>query len=316
MAIKVYAARVRNDDDLYKSSSGGIFTALTNYFINHDYYILSSIYNYNKHELEFKIYNDIQSRNNARGSKYFQSKIGNTFKEAIYLLKNNPDKKLLFVGMGCQADGFRRLCELSGVRERVFIVDIICTGNPSAKVWKSFISQFKNVTYITFKDKRNGWNNPTAFAISDEKEVSIQDWLSIFYGHNADKPSCSICPFASTTREVDMTIGDFWRIEKSLPNFYNENGNSVILIHTEKGMKLFDLIKNDIIFEESDLQACWQGRLYSPPTRAMTYKLFWKDYHKHGIGYALKKYRKNPLWVRALKKLKKIIKKGRKHNES
>lgn len=310
MAAQVYAARLKNHEELYKSSSGGVFTALTDYFINRGDYILSSIYNYEIQELEFKIFQDIHSRNQARGSKYFQSKIGDSFKDAINLLKNNPDRNLLFVGMGCQAEGFRKLCELSGVREQAYIVDIICTGNPSAKVWKSYISQFENVTYLSFKDKRNGWYHPTSVALSNDREVSIDSWLRIFYGHNADKPACCECPFATTDRKVDMTIGDFWRIENSLPSFYHENGNSVVLIHTQKGSDLFNRIQDKLDYMESDLKACWQNRLYSPPERAVTSKAFWRDYHKRGIGYVVKKYSKMPLWGRILTKIKHGVRKA------
>lgn len=38
---------------------------------------------------------------------------------------DNPKKELLFVGMGCQSDGFRKFSEIKGIRDRVYIVDII-----------------------------------------------------------------------------------------------------------------------------------------------------------------------------------------------
>ena len=311
MRPKVYAARIKNIEDLYKSSSGGVFTALADFFLKNGDYILSSIYNYETQKLEFKIYNDSSSRDAARGSKYFKSEIGTTFKDAVTLLKSNPKKKLLFVGMGCQADGFRKLCELSGVRDRTYIVDIICTGNPSPKIWESFISRYSNVSYITFKDKRNGWYKPTAVAVSDGKEVSIEDWLQIFYKHNADKPACSECPFARTDRKVDITIGDFWRIENFLPEFYESNGNATVLVHTEKGQKLFDSIKNELDYCESDLKACWQNRLYTPPEKPVTRSTFWHDYNKHGIEYVLKKYENMPLWGRIATKIKRGFKRAK-----
>ena len=299
----VYAARIKNIDDLYKSSSGGLFTAITNLFISNGDYILSSIYNYKTQRLEFKIYNDVSSRDAARGSKYFKSEIGTTFKDAVTLLKNNPQKRLLFVGMGCQADGFENLCELSRIRDRVYIVDIICTGNPSSKVWKSFISRYGDVSYITFKDKRNGWYKPSAIAISNGEEVSIEEWLKIFYKHNADKPACAECPFARTERKVDIAIGDFWNIEHFLPDFFDQNGNAVVLVHTKKGLELFDSIKDELDFCESDLKSCWQNRLYTAPGKPVTRSAFWRDYNKHGIEYVLRKYEKMPLWGKIITRI-------------
>lgn len=83
------------------------------------------------------IYNK-QDRDRARCSKYMQSKPGNIFREAYQWLKQNPDRKLLFVGMGCQAEGFRKYAELMGIRQQVCIVDIVCYGSPSPKLWREY----------------------------------------------------------------------------------------------------------------------------------------------------------------------------------
>jgi len=312
MSTKVYGARLKNCEELLKSSSGGIFTALSDVFLNNGDYVLCSVYNYETQILHYEIINSIEERDRARGSKYFASKVGVAFKEAIELLRDNPSRRLLFVGMGCQAEGFRKLSESSRVSERVYIVDIICTGNPSPKVWESYISRINNVSYLTFKDKRNGWYNPTSVALSNGTEVDIQSWLNIFYGHNADKPACAKCPFARTERNVDLTIGDFWRIEKKHPDFYDPNGNSVILIHTDKGQDLFDMIKQNIVIQESNLEACWQSRLYFPPGEPVTRKAFWRAYNKKGIEYALEKFSKMPLWGKILIKIKNGFKKVKK----
>lgn len=60
--------------------------------------------------------------------------------------------------MGCQADGFRKFIELKGMRSRVYIV---CHSSPSPKIWKEYAKYIEqshngNITYLTFKDKRNG----------------------------------------------------------------------------------------------------------------------------------------------------------------
>lgn len=309
MQTKVYATRLKNQEELNRSSSGGMFTALASYYLENGNYVLCSVYDYSTQELRFKILDSISQIESARGSKYFQSEIGTAFKDAIELLKKNPDKQLLFVGMGCQADGFRKLSEMSGVRDRVFVADIICTGNPSPKIWKDYISRFEKVSYLTFKDKRNGWYKPTAVVISNEQEISLNDWLKIFYGHNADKPACYKCPFARTVRMVDMTIGDFWRIDKYRPEFYSEFGNSVVLIHTEKGLTIFDMVKDQLDYIESNTKECWQGRLSTPPNKPVTRTAFWRDYKKHGIEYVIKKYNTMPLWGRIATKIKRGIKK-------
>lgn len=312
MAVEVYCARLKDNNELMQSSSGGVFTALSNSFIDNGDFVLCSIYDYKDQELRFEIFNSRDVRDKARGSKYFASHIGTAFRDAIDLLKKHPDKKLLFVGLGCQAEGFRKLAETAKVREQVYVIDIICTGNPSQKVWKSYISNFQDISLITFKDKRNGWYNPTSLVVSNDREVDIQSWLKIFYGHNADKPSCAVCPFARVERNVDITIGDFWRIEKSDPDFFDPNGNSVILIHSQKGRELFESAKEDLLFHKSDLAACWQSRLYSAPGKPVTRRAFWHGYNNYGIDYVIKKYSEMPMWGKFLIKMRNGVNKVKK----
>ena len=50
-----------------------------------------------------------------------------------------------------------------------------------------------------------------------------------------------------------MTIGDYWGVEKHHESFAPKDGVSVILINTEKGGELFDRIKDNIRYEESNV---------------------------------------------------------------
>lgn len=126
----VYAGRVKDKDTLIKSSSGGAFTAISDYFLSNGDAIVCAVYNYDTHVAEFQLITTEAERDVARGSKYMQSKPGNVYKNAASWLKANPDKRLLFVGMGCQAEGFRQFSEVAGIRDRVWVVDIICHGSP------------------------------------------------------------------------------------------------------------------------------------------------------------------------------------------
>ena len=41
---------------------------------------------------------------------------------------------------------------------------------------------------------------------------------------------------------IQSSIGDFWHIEETIPDFYDSNGNSLFLIHTNRGEELFEKI--------------------------------------------------------------------------
>lgn len=220
----VYAARVKDRELLERSSSGGAFTAISDYFLENGNAVVCAIYNYDSNRTEFFLVTDKKTRDQALGSKYMQSNPGNIYKSALKWLKNNPDKMLLFVGMGCQADGFRKFAEVNHIRERVIVVDIICHGSSSPKLWREYANVLEKkysgkIKYLTFKDKRNGWNHPTAMVKINGKEISIKEYVKIFYNKCALRPSCHECPYATTERQTDITIGDFWHIEKKFQIF-------------------------------------------------------------------------------------------------
>ena len=252
----VYAGRLKDKSALLSSSSGGAFTALSDFFLENGNAVVAAIYNYENHTAEFQLILNKNQREKAKGSKYMQSKPGDIYREAYHWLMENPKKELLFVGMGCQSDGFRKFSEIKGVRDRVYIVDIICHGSPSPKLWREYAESIQKkdgkITYLTFKDKRNGWKAPTAYVKVNGAERSIKDYVKVFYNRCALRPCCYECLYATTERKTDMTIGDFWHIEETVPDFYDSNGNSLFLIHTNRGEELFEKIQGDLDYRLSN----------------------------------------------------------------
>lgn len=290
----VYAGRLKDESALMSSSSGGAFTALSNCFLENGNAVITAVYDYQKHITEFRIILNKEQREKAKGSKYMQSKPGDIYQNAYYWLMENPERELLFVGMGCQADGFRKFCEFKGIYDRVYVVDIICHGSPSPKIWREYAQyiQKKNgeITYLTFKDKRNGWNSPTAYVRVNGVEKLIGDYVKVFYNRCALRPSCYECPYTKIERKTDITIGDFWHIEKTIPEFYDPNGNSLFLIHTSRGQELFEKIKKDLKYVLSNSKQCWQANLEAPTQKSEQREKFWNDYQKKGIEFVMKKY--------------------------
>lgn len=307
----VYAGRIKDRSVLLKSSSGGAFTALSDYFLNKADMVIAAVYNYDRHTTEFQMIRSKEERDFAVGSKYMQSKPGNIFREAYRWLMENPDKRLLFIGMGCQADGFRKYAEMKNIRNMVYIVDIICHGSPSPKLWREYASSLEKrkgkITYLTFKDKRNGWKTPTAFVKISGKEVEIGEYVRIFYNRCALRPACHECSYAAIDRKVDLTIGDFWHIEETIPEFYEPDGNSLFLIHTERGKQLFNEIKSELDYELSDTKSCWQNSLEAPTPVSNHRQEFWNDYQEKGIEFIMKKYGRVSMKNKLVNKITKII---------
>lgn len=310
----VYAGRLKDKSALMSSSSGGAFTALSDAFLKSGDAVVAAVYNYENHTVEFQMILDEKQRERAKGSKYMQSKPGDIYQEAYHWLMDNPKKELLFVGMGCQSDGFRKFSEIKGIRDRVYIVDIICHGSPSPKLWREYAESIQKkdgrITYLTFKDKRNGWKSPTAYVKVNGSERPLKDYVKVFYNRCALRPSCYECPYATTERKTDMTIGDFWNIEETIPDFYDPNGNSLFLIHTGRGEELFEKIRDNMDYRLSNTAQCWQANLEAPTQKSEQRDVFWNDYQKKGIDFVIKKYGTVPMKTKVKNKLFKILRGG------
>ena len=120
---------------------------------------------------------------------------------------------------------------------------MICHGAPSSGLWKDYIQKIENkynakINYITFKNKRNGWEFPSTFVKIEDKEVSIKPYSDWFYMGWTLRKSCYKCPYTKIDRNSDITIGDYWGIQNVMPDFYDKNGISLVITHTEVGNEL------------------------------------------------------------------------------
>lgn len=72
-----------------------------------------------------------------RGSKYVQSKIGDSYQKAKAFLKNN--RKVLFSGTPCQIAGLKKC--LRKDYDNLLAVDFICHGVPSPGVFRTYLQE-------------------------------------------------------------------------------------------------------------------------------------------------------------------------------
>lgn len=300
---KAYAVKLKDKNAIKKSSSGGAFVALATKVIDEGGAVVSTIYNYDYHVNEFTLITDQEDIFKSQGSKYMQAYPNEIYHRAWEWIKEHPRKMLLFVGMGCQADGFRKFCEQKNVREQVLIVDIICHGVPSPKVWKDYINN-QVYDYVNFRDKKDGWDRSRALVSYHGKKKLIRDFMGVYGTLCPIRPSCYECAYSTTERKSDITIGDYWGINQVMPDFYSSDGVSLLLIHSLKGQMLFEKIKETVEWRESNVEDCLQPNLVRPTERPANRDEFWRDYNTNNISYILKKY----VGVTAMTKLKSKVK--------
>ena len=244
-------ALMASDSIREKSSSGGAFTLFANYIIDNQGYVCGASFLPNGNVVH-TIVNSKNDLDKLRGSKYIQSDTRNIFKEIKRLLSNN--KIVLFVGTPCQVAALNNF--LIKKYENLFTIDLLCHGVPPQKVFKKYLSetlQDGDLFYHTsFRDKIKGWGVYATTTTTTGKKyyggnASNDPFLQAFIKNMCLRPSCGTCPFTSTQREGDITIGDFWKVERFDKRLNDNKGTSVVLLNNKKGHFLMEAVKNSAI---------------------------------------------------------------------
>lgn len=309
--IDVYACFNNNDEERLKSSSGGIFSLLAKNILERNGIVFGASFN-KEHLVEHIYINTVKDLYRLQGSKYLQSSLGESFKTVEKNL--NEGKYVLFSGTPCQIEGL--LHYLRKEYDNLFTVDIVCHGVPSPKIWQKYLTSLKSpISKINFRNKANGWKKYN-LTISNDNFIVNESFLknsffNLFLNNLIVRPSCYECKFKNKYRRSDITLGDFWGINKILPKMDDDKGTSLMIINTCKGNDLFKLITKDITFESVDYNFVLKNNTMlthsiSKPIKRnelfsqidiMNFDELYKKYH----------VKKRSFLIRAVSKLKKII---------
>lgn len=272
--LATYAGKHKNDEIREGSSSGGVFTALAEKVIEAGGVVFGARFDANW-ETMHDYTETIAGLSAFRGSKYMQSRIGNSYTLAEQFLKSG--RTVLFTGTPCQIAGLKLF--LRKDYDQLLTVDVICHGAPSPGVWRQYLQEEiarqrnrKNanlpspisgsdvrVVDIAFRNKVPGWKK-YSFALTlsatgkNGKDFSFCSRIPFtenlfMQGFLADlylRPSCYACPAKGGQSNSDLTLGDFWGIQHVMPQLDDDKGISVVLVNTEKGQTLLDQTKINV----------------------------------------------------------------------
>ncbi|WP_370832907.1 Coenzyme F420 hydrogenase/dehydrogenase, beta subunit C-terminal domain [Acidaminococcus sp.] len=308
---KAYAAKMKSGKERAASQSGGMFAALSEAVLDMGGAVYGACFDSNWN-IVHKRATTKKERDAMRGSKYVQSSMGDNFEKVITDLQ--AGKYVLFSGTHCQCAGLKSLLEMKKINtEKLFLVDLICHGVPSPKVYQAFrnfmIEKHKGkLEGFKFRNKAFGWRRTVESTYINGQEYNTTLYSTLFSRDNALREACYQCPYKNINQFSDITIGDFWGIEKWAADFDDGQGISLALLHTEKGEKLFNLIQDAILIRESRLQDCIQPCLERPMSRPASREQFWYDFQQKPFTYILAHYTTDYGWKNQTKKgFKKVI---------
>ena len=250
----------------WDSTSGGGFSALADVMYRKGGYVSGAVYNE-----DFSVSNFISDNPGdllrLRSSKYLQSNAGGLYKQIRELLRKG--EKVLACGTPCQMAALRSyLCK---DYDNLIIVDFVCRGVNSPKVYRKYLDSLERkyggkVVYVKAKNKELGWRNLTRKVVFDNGKsyygVRMEDDFRRGYHTNVFcRPSCYVCRYKGFPRMADITIADYWGIERVDKNLDNNIGTSMVLLNSKKGEAYFEQVKDKLEWIYTEFESILPGNI-------------------------------------------------------
>ncbi len=225
-----------------------------------------------------------------RGSKYVQSDIANIYKSIESDLKDG--KLVLFTGTPCQCAAVKSLFTKY---DNLILIDFICHGIPSPGFFEKYIDYLEKkykekVLNFVFRDKeKHSWESHVEKIVFNNKYIYSKRYTNLFTSNYILRESCFNCNFIQK-KHSDITIGDYWGIEKVLPNFKDKLGVSVVILNSKKGKDIFQKIENSIQLEDTSKVSLTHYNLKRPTKKPDDYDEFWSYNENNSYSKVSKKY--------------------------
>ena len=324
LSSSAMALKSKINTERENSSSGGAFPLLADHILKEGGAVYGAAY-----ASEFSVHHIcIENKKELsllQGAKYVQSEVGISFSNVKKQL--NIGQKVLFSGTPCQCMGLQ--CYLDKKYDNLILVDTICHGVPSPKVWQTYIdyrstneNDGKRPIRINMRSKSSGWSRysySTEFDYGNGNISRIRNgqdvFMQAFIGNICLRDSCSECKAKGVNRCTDLTLGDYWGIWNQHPEFDDNKGTSVVFIHSEKGQSLINQIQDKIEYFDVKLNDAYQENrsfIYSSYPHEKREE-FLANVNKDNFALLVQKYfsqredKRNSLLKKILMNIKRIL---------
>ena len=222
-----------------QSTAGGAFIELARYVLEGGGVVFGAALDEALRVVHIAVKN-LHDLPRLQGAKPIQSDMGESYQQVrLYL---DQGRQVLFSGTPCQVDGLYRY--LGEHPERLLTCDVVCGGVCSPGVWEKLVRSMAYVKQsrplrVTFSGKLAG-DSQRRFRVEFEggghydapltkSELGRGITRGLFM-----RPACHACPYTSTDRPGDVTLGVLK--SESLSQEERRLGVSLLLINTAKGV--------------------------------------------------------------------------------
>lgn len=259
----LYAAYAKNNGIRNGGSSGGVFELLAKHFLSRGYAVCGAAFDGTV--LRHRIIYSEKELPPLLKSKYVQSDTTGIYQEILSLLKNGG--MVFFCGTPCQVSALKNMVPET-LYDHLFTADIICHGVPSQKTFDMYIRSLEEkeggtVSNYSFRVKDNRYRHAHGFSYllsKNGKEKTVNgiylqsSYYRAFKNYLFFRESCYTCQYATLRRVSDITLADFWGIEKYHFPADTDAGVSMILTNTAHGKTAFAAVTSELVYQEFPIE--------------------------------------------------------------
>lgn len=292
-----YAAAYKNDCS--ESASGGAFYAIARSVVLAGGVVFGAACLFDETGINVRhvMADDLSGLRILRGSKYVQSDAYGCFPQVVDMLKKG--REVLFSGTPCQVAGLRGY--LGKEWPNLFTIDLVCHGVSSEAMLRDYLALIARrandtVNGLNFRSKRDGWTRSRLLELRYESgarqflDSEKTSYYDLFNHSKTLRDSCYACPFAGPLRPGDITVGDFWGVDKNRPDvlehngFNLEKGISCLLVNDAKGVEALRRYGDSLALSEVSFEdiAKGNGRLRCPNERDADHVLYLNAFDEGG----------------------------------
>ena len=318
-----YVAHASNLEEQLTSTSGGIASVIARHILKGGgvVYGCTGINAYDVKHIRVEEEKDLIL---LKGSKYVQSRMGNTYLKVISDLRTS--REVLFIGTPCQVAG---LYAFLGKRtfENLSTVDFVCHGVPSQQILTDAISHHLKGMGVQIelhnRIKENGRESRYSLHLTHNGTVVYNEdfpkagYITGFLCGLYYRDNCYNCKFARKERVSDITVGDFWdRTDVVKDLVKKREGLSMVMINTGRGASLFRACSESIVSTAWDFEnfITRNGQLSAPiprhPNRDLFASLYAAEGFQKAVNVALRndiRLIKKNLWLARISKVVYLI---------
>lgn len=276
------AVKYQEDDKRMQSQSGGAFSILAEAVLKEGGVVYGAAID-DKGVVSYLRADDEKKLKKLKGSKYVQADLKDTYEK---IREDMRHRKVLFSGTPCYVAGLKKFLQKEDTKN-LLTCDLICHGVPSPEVYaqhRNYLKERynKEITEFSFRDKKShGWHTHVeSVTFDDGLKVMENVYAKIFYSNACLRESCYHCAYSKQERVGDVTVGDFWGIEKVFPDMDDNKGVSLVLLNSDKGRNAWAEVMKTQKAEcrVTDIQNCMQRNLQWPTARSTKAEEFWNDF--------------------------------------